>query len=105
MTGQTPQAIKDRPVITPVQAYYLDAFETLSEWRTYSAMGDLMPFTLADMVSYFTIYKIESVELRDSFVKHMKSLDRVYLDRKAKAAKTEKTEAVAQGKEGGYLVH
>jgi hypothetical protein len=104
LSGQTSEALLARPRVTLSQSYYLDAFQTLSEWRQYSTMGDLMPLTLADIVNYFSIYKIDSVELRDTLVRHVKMLDRVYLNNKAAASKVEEKPKVADADVEGYTV-
>lgn len=80
------------PVVLPHQGFYLEAFQTLCEWRGYTSMGEMAPLTLADMLSFFTIYKIESVELRDSLVTQIKKLDISFLRRAAK----EKAEAAPE---------
>jgi hypothetical protein len=67
-------------------------------------MGDLMPFTLADMISYFQIYKIDSVESRDTFLRHMKTLDRVYMERKSKESKRTDTQPKPKAADSEYLV-
>jgi hypothetical protein len=94
-TGKKPKALQDMPVVLPHQGMFLDVFQTLCEWRGYTGMGDMAPISLADMLSYFSIYKVDAVELRDAIVTQVKRLDRVFLENaaKAKAEATPKTES------------
>lgn len=77
----------------PHQAQYLEAFQTLCEWRGYTGLGDLAPLTLADMNSYFSIYRVESLTERENLLLHIKALDMLFLksasEKKAEASKSD----------------
>jgi hypothetical protein len=80
------------PEVLPRQGFYLDAFQTLCEWRSVTGMGDLAPISMNDMLSYFAIYKIESVEVRDNLMHQIKPMDIFYLNNRAERAKADKPE-------------
>lgn len=74
-------------MVLPHQGFYLDVFQTLCEWRSVTGMGDLAPLSMGDMLSYFKIYRIDSLEARDGLMRHIKPMDISYLNRQAEKRK------------------
>ena len=79
LSGKTPDALAKMPKLLFHQGYYFDIFQTLSEWRREGPTGGASRLTLADIVSYCDLMKIESLEARQTILYHIKRLDRIYL--------------------------
>lgn len=89
MSGVTPSALESMPKVLPHQGFYLDAFQTLSDWRGFTSMGDQAPVELAAIVSYCTLFEIKSVEMRATLVHLVKRMDMAYLRGQAKRQGTD----------------
>lgn len=92
LTGTKPEALTNMPKLLAHQNFYLNAFYSISEWRGYLSTGGLAPLTLAEVLVYCQMFKIESLELRDTLVSHIKRLDIAYMQKRAARAKQDKTE-------------
>lgn len=83
MAGQKPAALLDMPQLLRNQNFYLDAFYTMSAWRGYLGTGDLAPLTLNEVFVYCQMFEINSQEMRETLVWHIKRLDTAYLQKRA----------------------
>lgn len=80
MEGEAPDALLSRPKLLFGQAHYLSAFETLSEWRGVSDMGQPKPLSLMDVKDYCDLFDIKSPEMKATLVHHIRRLDDTYLN-------------------------
>lgn len=94
MTGVKPQAIQDMPTLARHQSFYLDIFYTLSSWRGYLGTGDLAPLTLSDVLVYCQMFDINSQDMRETLVWHIKRLDTAYLQKRVDRLKEAKVESL-----------
>ena len=90
MTGVKPPALQDMPTLVRNQSFYLDIFYTLSAWRGYLGTGDLAPLSLREVFTYCQMFDINSIELRETIVWHIKRLDTAYLQKRSDRLKESK---------------
>lgn len=94
MSGKTPDALLKMPKLLWHQRYYLDIFQTLSEWRGHTEMGGHSPITLSNVREYCEMFGIDSMEMRATLLFHIKHLDTTFLTNlsKLKSAKDTKVD-------------
>lgn len=76
--GLDPQALRDRPVLDKVQAYYMDAFQVITDSRRYT-YGQPIPIPLSEILSYCQLFYIDSLLEREQLVRVVQALDNTYL--------------------------
>lgn len=79
-TGELPPALRDRPLISEAEHFYISSFYELNEYR---GVGEtFQPLTLTDVTSYMGIYNDFTVEDKTRFVRVIKKLDQAYVDKR-----------------------
>lgn len=91
--GQEPEALKNKPRLTPWVADYYKAFQLLSFSRPVG-MGGVGAIPISEMVAYFGLAGIHDPDERETFVTMMQALDSTYLTHVNK--KSEETVQKAQ---------
>ena len=76
--GIEPQALRDRPRLTPWVVEYYSAFQTLSASRPVG-MGGVGSIPISEMMAYFELVEIRDPDERLTYVTMTQALDSVYL--------------------------
>lgn len=76
--GMDPQALRDRPVLDRVEAYYMEVFASLSDSRRHT-YGQPVSIPLSEVLAYCQMFYIESIMEREALVRAIRAMDNAYL--------------------------
>ena len=95
-TGETPPALRNRPRLLPWLLMYYSAFMELTHSRIVH-QGGIGYIPLSEYVAYMEMVRIDDIEERELFIKMVKALDSVYVER-VNADIRRRAETARQGK-------
>jgi hypothetical protein len=77
--GLDPQALKNKPVVTGAQHFYRDVYADLSDSRGYTQTGSPLPIPLSEVLSYFEMFGIRSLDHRERILYMVRAMDRTFV--------------------------
>jgi hypothetical protein len=77
--GEDVPALLNRPTLTMWQRYFWEAYQTISSSRNFHSAG-IASIPLTEIFTYFQIYNIRDLEMRDLYLQHIQTLDNTYLE-------------------------
>lgn len=82
--GTTPPALKNRPILTPWQQTFMEAFNTLSSSRNYTAAGVAhIPYPY--LLAWLDEHQIFDLSDREEFVLIVQAIDNCYVSELSKS--------------------
>jgi hypothetical protein len=77
--GEDVPALASRPILTPWQQTYMDAFHTLSSSRNYTSVG-IAAIPYHQILLWMNEHKITDLSDREEFVIVLQSIDNTFLE-------------------------
>ena len=79
-TGETPNALLNKPRLEPWLAWYYDAFWVCDPGRAIH-QGSIGRIPLSEYAAWIEIFEVVGIEARALFIRTMRALDSVYVGR------------------------
>lgn len=79
MTGEVPQALKNRPVLEPRLRYFESVFYDLSSDRDYTSAGSPKAIPTPSILAYCELFYIEDMGERERLFRAVRVMDRAFV--------------------------